>query len=151
MFTNSLSQNLHIFYHKQTLLCFYWRLWLTTLFQMSINDQIRKQQHDPSKIKQHNDNIDVTNLYISNLPRSFTEEVCLNLSFLCLSSPNFNILRYICSSDVSCRSIFSSVYIQYLLGIFQQLNSLVMPFGEIVSSRILKDPEGNSKGVGFAR
>ncbi|XP_063694496.1 RNA-binding motif, single-stranded-interacting protein 2-like isoform X2 [Bolinopsis microptera] len=74
--------------------------------KMSINDQIRKQQHDPSKIKQHNDNIDVTNLYISNLPRSFTEE---------------------------------------------QLNSLVMPFGEIVSSRILKDPEGNSKGVGFAR
>ncbi|KAL5260902.1 hypothetical protein ACHWQZ_G006819 [Mnemiopsis leidyi] len=74
--------------------------------KMSINDQIRKQQHDPSKVKQHNDNIDVTNLYISNLPRSFTEE---------------------------------------------QLNSLVMPFGEIVSSRILKDPEGNSKGVGFAR
>lgn len=74
--------------------------------KMSINDQIRKQQHDPTKIKQHNENIDVTNLYISNLPRSFTEE---------------------------------------------QLNSLVMPFGEIVSSRILKDPEGNSKGVGFAR
>lgn len=74
--------------------------------KMSINDQIRKQQHDPSKVKQHSDNIDVTNLYISNLPRSFTEE---------------------------------------------QLNSLVMPFGDIVSSRILKDPEGNSKGVGFAR
>lgn len=73
--------------------------------KMSINDQIRKQQHDPSR-KQHGDNIDVTNLYISNLPRSFTEE---------------------------------------------QLNNLVSPFGEIVSSRILKDPEGNSKGVGFAR
>jgi len=74
--------------------------------KMSINDQIRKQQHDPTKIKQHSDNIDVTNLYISNLPRSFTEE---------------------------------------------QLNSLVVPFGDVVSSRILKDPEGNSKGVGFAR
>jgi len=84
-----------IYFTINKLYCFYWRLWLTTLFQMSINDQIRKQQHDPSKIKQHNDNIDVTNLYISNLPRSFTEEVCLNLSFLCLSSPNFNILRYL--------------------------------------------------------
>lgn len=74
--------------------------------KMSINDQIRKQQHDPTKIKQHSENLDVTNLYISNLPRSFSEE---------------------------------------------DLNSLVMPFGDIVSSRILKDPEGNSKGVGFAR
>ena len=42
---------------------------------MSINDQIRKQQQDPnSRIKQ-NDNIDTTNLYISNLPKSFTEDV----------------------------------------------------------------------------
>ena len=48
---------------------------------MSINDQIRKQQHDPTKIKQHSDNLDVTNLYISNLPRSFSEEVRRTLNY----------------------------------------------------------------------
>lgn len=72
--------------------------------KMSMNDTMRKQQDNKSK--QMSDNIDTTNLYISNLPRNYTES---------------------------------------------QLDALVSPFGEVVSSRILKDQDGNSKGVGFAR
>jgi len=72
--------------------------------KMSMNETMRKQQD--SKTKQLSDNIDTTNLYISNLPRNYTES---------------------------------------------QLDALVSPFGEVVSSRILKDQDGNSKGVGFAR
>lgn len=33
----------------------------------------------------------------------------------------------------------------------QELEALLKPFGQVVSTRILRDPHGASRGVGFAR
>ena len=51
---------------------------------MSMNDTMRKQQD--SKTKQLSDNIDTTNLYISNLPRNYTESVGVLLSSFTMSA-----------------------------------------------------------------
>lgn len=33
----------------------------------------------------------------------------------------------------------------------QELESLLRPFGQVISTRVLRDYSGNSRGVGFAR
>lgn len=64
-----------------------------------------------------------TNLYISNLPKSVTEAV---------SSPALKLSP--------CQT----------LNVPQQLVAIFNPY-QIMSSKILRDSMGNSRGVGFAR
>lgn len=47
----------------------------------------------------------------------------------------------------------TNLYISNLpLGVDEQeLEALLKPFGQVVSTRILRDPHGASRGVGFAR
>lgn len=63
-----------------------------------------------------------TNLYLSNLPKNLNEAVS-------------------CSVDKICSTTLTFI---------QELNSIFINY-HVVSSKILRDSMGNSRGVGFAR
>lgn len=94
----------------------------TNFLQESFNSRLKAQGDDGS-----------TNLYISNLPKDMTEVVSL--------------------PPVGFMPAFSHFHheVQVLTLVIRQELGIIFREKQIVSSKILRDSMGNSRGVGFAR
>lgn len=85
---------------------------------------------------------DPTNLYFLNLPKNFDEAVSLFCAFDLFTRFRFHIKVHFYGAMFKLR-----ISARFL----QRLEQILNPYGKVISTRILRDTQNLSRGVGFAR